>query len=655
LSSDRDIKKDANEAYNAAQAHWSQYWEEAKTDIKFYEGDHWSAKDKNYLRSQDREALTWGKCRRIVHVVTGYEKKNLLALKIDPFESSDEKTANQFSSLIMNNMFYGGGYAAMSGAFEFGSVISGMNLLEAWVDHSDDLLSGDIRFRRLPYNCYVLDPTFQDRDLDRDCGFIYTRDYFSKDQAASLLPERFDDIMRLRGGFSDSKFSYFYPLKGKNNEYNLKYDRFYVRTYRPYTILADMQTGKMVPMPNGDQRADELIRLFAGRFPQLKVLKGTRKGVDLHIFVEGNLMYSGPDPSGLDEYPFVLEAGYWTPEDDDPKYRLQGVMRCMRDPGKEVDRRRSMILDMFDGIIRQGWKAKSGSVVNPDELYGSGSAVVWLKEGSEMGDAERLQAPDIPPGLFKVLEIMDKDHDEIGGVNNEMLGSPENDNIEIAAVLAKLRTANGLTTLQGLFEAHRTARVLIGRKQIKLIQKNYRPQKVQRIIGEQPTKEFYTGDFGKYDCVPCEGVLTDSQRQMYFAQLMGWKKAGAGIPWSELLEYAPLEKKDSLKKAVETQEQAQAKQAETEQQMQQVAAALLNAQKFQSIAQGKHKLAQVQSELSQAHLDRAKAASEVQGIDIENFTRTLRLLMTMAQMLGGQPGQAEQLPQLDQMTPMGRA
>jgi hypothetical protein len=109
-------------------------------------------------------------------------------------------------------------------------------------------------------------------------------------------------------------------------------------------------------------------------------------------------MYSGPDPSGLDEYPFVLEAGYWSPEDENPQYRMQGVMRCMRDPATESNRRRSMVLDMLDGVIRQGWKAKTGAVVNQDELYGSGFSVVWMNKEAEMTDAEQL-----PPGSRRAL------------------------------------------------------------------------------------------------------------------------------------------------------------------------------------------------------------------------------------------------------------
>jgi hypothetical protein len=654
---DKDTKTDFEEAYAAGQSHWSLYWLEAQRDIQFREGNEWTQKDKNYLTAMDREALSFRKPHRIVNVIAGYEQKNLYALKIDPFEGADEKTASQFSGLVMNNMLFGGGYMCQSGAFEFGSVIAGMNLIEPWVDRSDDLLNGDIRFRRLPYNRYILDPTFTDRDLDRDCGYVITRDFFSRDAVAGLLPEREKDIERIKGGASDSKFSYSYPLKGKNNEYNLKYDRFYVSTHRPYRILADTQTGRIVPMPDkGDRRVDELIRLFAQRYPQLKVIKGRKRGVDLHIFVEGELMYSGPDPTGLDEYPFVLEAGYWTPEDENPQYRLQGVVRCMRDPATESNRRRSMMLDMLDGVIRQGWKAKTGSVVNQDELYGTGSAVVWLGKDAQMTDVERLESPQIPPGVFQAIEVMDRDVDSVAGVNSEMLGSPEDSNVEVAAVLAKLRSANGLTTLQGLFNGHRFSRILLGRKQVKIIQKNYTPTKVQRILGEPPTREFYTKDFAKYDCVPVEAVLTDSQRQLFYSQLMAYKKMGAPIPWNAMVDYGPMEYKDKFKQIMTQAEKQQSEAAEEERQMNMVAKQLLNAEAAQKIASAKERLSQAQENRTTSELDRAKTIRELQQVDLNSFAKTLALLQQMLGMLKGEQRQPEGgQPGLENIQTIGQA
>jgi uncharacterized protein YciI len=655
MPTDNDIKKDFNSAYDAGQAHWSTFWEEAKYDIQFRNGKP-DAKDEAYLKAQDREVLNFNKCRRIVNVVTGYEQKNLLALKIDPIEGSDDKTASQFTGLVMHNMLLGGGYAAMSGAFEFGTVVSGMNLLEPWVDRSSDLLNGDIRFRRLPYNRFILDPTFQDRDLDIDCNYLITRDYFNKDVCAALLPNMEKEIKQLKGGFTDSKFGHFYPQKGRNNEYNLKWDRFYTSTYRPYKILADTKTGKIVPINNNDPRSDEIIQLFIQRYPQLKLIKGAKKGVDLHIFSEGELMYSGPDPSGLDEYPFVLEAGYWTPEDDDPKYRIMGMVRDMRDPGREVNRRRSQIIDMLDAVIRMGWKYKDGTVINEEELYSSGFAVVKMEGKADMMDAQQLAAPQIPQGLFQAVELLDKDHDSIAGVNSEMLGSPEDKDVEVAAILSKMRSANGLTTLQGLFAGHRFAKVLLGRKQVKMIQKNFTPSKVARLLGEAPTQQFYTQDFGKYDCNPTEAPLTDSQRQAHYAHLWAMKKSGAPITWEQLIEYGPMPYKDKFKEEVKRAEAAQSKQAMEDQKLQAVTTALLNAQKFQAIATGQEKLTQAQENKTTSQLDRARTIKELNDIDLDSFAKTIGLLQTMLTMLQGeQTPQQTQLPTLANIPTAGSA
>ena len=641
MTTDNDIKKDYEEAYSAAEAHWSRYWQEAHKVLKFVLGDQWSTKDKNYLQSMDREALVWNKSHRIRNLITGYEQKNLLALTVQPFEGADEKTASQFSGIVMNNMLYGGGYIAASAAFEFGPVITGMNLIEPWVDKSEDLLNGDIRFRRLPYNRFVLDPTFQDKNLDVDCSYVITRDFFSKDQVAGLLPDREKEIMDFQSGASDSKFSQFYPLKSSNNEYKLKYDRFYTKVYRPWRILADRVTGRMMPLPDKkDPRLEEIIRMFMGRFgDRLKILKGRRKGVDLNIFVEGELMYSGKDSSGLDEYPFVLGAGYWTPEMDDPKYRMQGALWCCVDPGTEANRRRSAVLDMLDGVIRQGWKAKKGRVDNPEEMYSDGHAVVWLTEDAEMTDAEQLSAPQIPAGLFQALELMDRDHDSIPRINNEMLGSADNPDVEVAALLSKLRSASGFTTLQSLLGGHRNAKALLGRKQIKLIQKNYTPAKVARILGEPPTQEFYTRDFGKYDAVPAEGVLTDTQRQQHYAQVLAWKKAGAPIPWEHVIDFAPMEKKDKLKEAVQRAEAQQAKMLNDQQQMEQLGRMLMNTQMASDIAGAKEKISQAQENRSSAVLDRVKALKEAQGMDLDSMQKVFALFQQWLTMMRGESEQ----------------
>ena len=122
-----------------------------------------------------------------------------------------------------------------------------------------------------------------------------------------------------------------------------------------------------------------------------------------------------------------------------------------------------------------------------------------------------------------------------------------------------------------------------------------------------------------------------------------------------------MERKDKLKDAVKQAEQQQAKVASEQQQMEAVGKALLQAQSFQTIASGKERLAKVQEDRASATLDQAKAFRELEGIDLENFSKTLALLQTLLTILQGQgqggPGDAQPggLPQIQNMNTIGQA
>jgi hypothetical protein len=210
--------------------------------------------------------------------------------------------------------------------------------------------------------------------------------------------------------------------------------------------------------------------------------------------------------------------------------------------------------------------------------------------------------------------------------------------------------------LQGLFNGHRFSRILLGRKQVKIIQKNYTPTKVQRILGEPPTREFYTKDFAKYDCVPVEAVLTDSQRQLFYSQLMAYKKMGAPIPWNAMVDYGPMEYKDKFKQIMTQAEKQQSEAAEEERQMNMVAKQLLNAEAAQKIASAKERLSQAQENRTTSELDRAKTIRELQQVDLNSFAKTLALLQQMLGMLKGEQRQPEGgQPGLENIQTIGQA
>jgi len=608
-------KKEFDEAYKAAIAHWSSYLTEAEKDLQMALGDQWSDDMKAYLKQHRREAYVFNKLHRVVKLITGFQRKNRLSLKFDALLGGDSATASQYTKAVMWHMQWAGGYQEMSDAFEKGALITGLNLVHLYVDRFQDPINGDIKFARCPFNSFLIDPNTTRRDLS-DCAYILRRKYLSKDQIKALMPWAEREVERLKPATgTDEKFPQLKPIGGGKYYH---YDEFW---------RMDVKRIHLAVLPDGSWkefgREDE-IRQLLEMFPQLgnylRVIPSYKRQIKLQVFVQDEKLYDDVSPWISDSYPFIAVFGLFTPEEKKAEYKIQGLVRVARDPQQEVNKRRSQMVDLLESTITSGWKAKENKVVDPDSLYQAGQGlVVWLKETADMGDAERLEPPHIPAGLFQLSEMFDKDVYENVGANAELLGSPENENIQIAGILAKLRQGSGLTILQDLFDNYRAAKKQLGTKLLQMIQENYSAMKVQQLIGEPPTPAFFSKEYAKYQCTPSEGILTDSQRQMYFSQLIALKQMGAPIPWSALLDAAPIQNKEELMRFVKQAEQQQIAQAQADQQLEQLLKQSTIAKMAEDTAQARERTTQMEENRANALLDRIKAIKEIENMDIEKL------------------------------------
>lgn len=633
--SDEDVKKERDDNYNDALACWSPYYNEAYTDIKFFVGDPWSDSDKSFLKDENRNAYVFNKIRRVVKQVVGHQRRNRLSSVCQPIEGSDEKTAEIFTDLLLWVMQSTEGYHQLSEAFE-GSVVSGMNLMSLWMDFREDPTNGDIRVGHEPYNSFLLDPYFTRLDLS-DCRYIMRRRYVSPEEAKALLPDKVVDIDFLSPGKIDDKFTYMVYVRKNCDQDMLAYDEYWRRTHKEADLLIDNLTGESKTW-KGSAAA---LKEFKNQFPWVKSKKIWVPSVELNIFVQNELMFSGEDPYGLGDYPFVPIVAMWEPQYDDYSYKLQGLIRSLRDPQEELNKRRSKGADILDSQVNSGWLITEGSVTNKADLYKTGQGVVIERaEGSLPTDVTKIQAPEIPQTLFSLIAELDKDIMEIAGVNEELLGVADTGNSEISGVLAKVRAANGLTTLQDLFDNLSLSQKLMGKKIIKMIQENWGPEKIERITAKQPTEEFYDKQFGKFDCVVKEAMLTDTQRQLAYAQALAARQVGIAVPDSFIIEMMPIANKEELKESFEAQAQQQAQQQQHAMEQEQMIRDMQKAQIIQGLSLAGERKARIQSDLalateriseseqnrSQAALDRAKTISEIASMEDERIIRVLEFV-----------------------------
>lgn len=562
---DRDILSRMEAFYAESITLNQSFWGEADTDTRFEAGDQtlWNEIYGN-LPATRRRQFNFNRIRRVINMISGHQRRNRKSTIVTPIENADEMTADQFTEILMWANQQEGILDTISKSFH-GALVTGMNLLQVWVDYREDPISGNIKVDNCSYNSFLVDPFFRKPDLS-DCNGLWKRSFLTRKEVLSLLPSKREEIMGLSAqGSKDDKFQ-FMP---ENYNYGMKnlltYDEFYYRDYRPQKMLVDTETGESMEWKSEDKEAlEQFLRIY----PQVTVLEQDVPTVNLAIVVQGRVMYNGPNPLGIDSYPFIPVLGYYNPQIPYYPYRIQGVVRGLRDAQYLYNRRRIIELDILESQVNSGWVYKENALVNPKDVFLSGQGKgLALKQDANMADVQRINPPQVPPSMIELSKLLAQEVQEISGVNEELLGSAMDDK---AGVLSMLRQGAGLTTLQTLFDQLDYSQKLLGKLMIDIIQTNFTPGKIKRIIGEEPSPEFYNKNFGKYDAAIEEGLNTTTQRQMQFAQLLKLRETGIPIPDDILIDAATIQNKRELTEAItqNKQQEAQAQQLQTQMTMQ---------------------------------------------------------------------------------------
>ncbi len=615
------------------------FWSEAELDQRFRAGDQslWNDVYGN-IPAFRRKQFNFNRIRRITNMITGYQRQHRKSTVCTPVENSDEATANQFSKILLWDDQKNHVLETISDAFD-GAVVTGMNLLSVWMDYRNDPVNGDIAVDNVAFNGYLIDPYFKKMDLS-DCNSIWTRKYLSRNQVKSLLPGRESEIIDMKGwGNRDGKFQFMPESYNYGMQDLLMYDEFWYLDSRKQKLLCDLQTGETMEW----RGQDEDLKDFMGQYRQIITLDQEIQTVKLAIVVQGRVMYNGPNPLNIDRYPFVPVWAYYEPQMADFPWRIQGVVRGLRDAQYLYNRRRVIELDILESQITSGFMYKENALVNPKDVFlqGQGRGLA-LKANAQPGvDVVKIEAPQIPPSMIQLSELLGKEISEVSGVNEELLGSAQDDK---AGILGMLRQGAGLTTLQGLFDNLDYAQKMLGDIRISLIQGNWTPGKVQRVIGEEPSQQFYNRAFGKYKAIVEDGLNTSTQRQMQFAQLLQLRELGIPVPAEILVESSTLQNKEKLTNALGQQEQqaAQAAQEQHQAQVELLKAQIedLHARAVANQGLGHERASRIQEnqalaverraaahkDMDQGTLDRAKAIKELTSIDLDQFYRAVEIL-----------------------------
>ncbi len=614
-----------------------QSWAQGDIDLRQYTGDPslWAWQYGNQ-RAGNGNMLSFNLSRRLVEAPCGYQRthqKNSVAI---PIENSDQKTADLFTKLLIHSDQLDDTAGTLSSAFT-GANITGMNLVSVWLDYRDDPINGTIRTTNHAYNTFIIDPYFRQPDLS-DCKFIWQRTFLTKAEALSLLPMAQDivssvDIL----GARDGKFPYMPEAFNFNMKGLMTYDQFTYRDFRKQKLLVDWRTNQQIEWKHDDS----LLKPFLKANQTVEVIDQIIPTTRLAVVLQGRLVFHGPNPTGSDMFPYAPVLSYYTPDSPYLQWRVQGLLRCCRDAQYLYNRRKTIELDALESQLNSGWKLKEDSLIDPTSVYKTGQGqALWLKKDAQMTDVEKIPTASIDPSWFQVSETIKDLMMEMVGSNEAVMGSAVDDR---SGLLEMVRQGAGLTVLQRLFSQLDTSQKIIARLKVDYMKNNYTPEKVMRITGENPTQEFYTKNFGKYDIEIEEGFHTSTQRQLAFSQAMALQSAGIELPKRYMIQQATLQNKTELLEMIAQEEQQaqqmQQAQAQGEQQTAQATAMMaqaraeadtaMAAERYSRISENKamafERLAEAHRDEQQAELNKAKTLKELESMDVETVQKAFAI------------------------------
>ncbi len=667
MLTDAEIRGEYQENYRYAHDFWNPFTTDAQVYTLACSGYTWTQDERQELIKNGRDPLEFNIIRRPLQFYSGYLRDNINSVVYAPVEGSDQKTADQLTKLGYYIWDKGKGFPTFLDACDE-AFKSGLSLCGLQMDYSRDFVNGDISFYKRCYNQFFLDPMFESLDL-KDCSFAITRDLISRDLAKQLIPfidpKLIDD---LQYSFRDDKFLKYHPqfTNFSRNRNIIAYDQYYKRVTRERTFLVDKDSSfyrDITDLPEDEKRqlrmgmkrfdrireAAELANEDQSDIPEVEFMTVNRDFVELNIMLNGHRVYCGDDKTGINKtYPFVPIICYMEPSIWLPSQRIQGVGATQYWNQRQFNKRHMKIIDMMDTTISTGFKYIIGTVPDPQDMQQTGQNKLIGVDGENnplgLDAVQQLNGGGANPALMEYQAVLDKMSLTLANINESIIGIDEKGNTEVSGKLAEVRIAQGLRGNRKIFDQVEYSQQLLGGLVLEAMQNKLPPGKVKRILGEDPTPQFYDNQFEQYDAVIKQGVKSKSQKDAYYYELVALKRDGiVDVPQAEIIRALQMSGLSDLEEAISKQDEKVAEQTKLEQKAVQMQMEALNAKKEADLGLAQERKSRVISNLSlkdereseaqqniaQAALDRARAIVEISKLHEDRLVQVLKLVNEM--------------------------
>jgi hypothetical protein len=447
-------------------------------------------------------------------MITGYQRQHRKSLVYTPTEGSDPQTTDEYTRLITHITNKEGIHEQFSRGCEL-ATITGLTLLQPYLDYSSDPAQGDLKVKVWEYNSFLVDPYFRSHDMS-DAQFVWCQEYISKKEAEDRFPDKLQAIAPMAG--TPQRYGSFYFLP---ENYNMARNDLMVLSYVWYKWkkkkkkLYSRTRNQFFDFAGGEENLEAILY----NIPDMEVVTVEVPCWKLATVLNDQLMYQGDNPLGFDECPFIPVFWNYEPHNNYYDLRVRGLIRTMRDSQFLYNWRIITNNDITSATINAGWKRKVGAVANEDNLKKSGQGWdVIINEGYEMGDCEKIIPSGVPESDIALGQELYNLMFQTAGIDLENW-SGQNDK-QISALTAMIKQAANLMVFQKYFDQWDYSLKLMGDLLLKIVLNNWNAAKVYLLIGEEPSPHFYSRIFAKYQVLVEEGELTPTQSNQQAQAMM---------------------------------------------------------------------------------------------------------------------------------------
>lgn len=497
---------------------------EAREDFLFRDGTgQWTAQEKKILEEELRPAMTFNLTKSSVDLIMGLNEDNRVIFRCTPVEPSDD-----FLCEVLNEIY---DWAKENheleeeedAALESASICGRGYVAVDFVP--DPKRFGEIILQEVvvPVHEVHFDPAARRPDLS-DASFITWDRWITVEDFRMRYPKypltKIEELIEtgrtwaLSGsvGVPSEIFEEFRDSDSDTTDYVRPLDlNFYDRSRRMIRLI-HMEYWDVYKRYFGFNPEAGQFEEFDGKnLKQIKKAYKKKYGMDFEYevmmdkrvrwlqFIGDEILYDDISPLPFDGFSIVPMFAF-----KDVSYRTSnhfGIVRLMKDPQREVNKRWSQALHLLNQQVQPGLFAEMDAFVDVEQAKASvkePGSITFMNSGGLTKVQER-GMPNFPNAPMQMEEFSQNIMRKITGINPDLLGQDRGR--QEPGVVVRLRQQQGVTLLKPLFKSYRKMRKGLFRRILAIVMEYMPDEQILRVLGQN----------GKFTIDPEAGVITDQE------------------------------------------------------------------------------------------------------------------------------------------------